>query len=176
VLPPLVVAAVVFFLLVPTAWVAVQGALPFLRGRGAETAVGGSLLSVLYPYLLSALIELLHTLRILRPHDEVGEGAAAFLRRTAASGGRFRRRYLVLGHTHCPTVVPVEVPVGEALYLNSGTWIPQWADDRQDLAGRIIYTYIRFDLAEGEYRHHMLEWDDQAGEGRAARLFAAPAL
>ncbi len=174
VIPPLVLLAVVFFLAVPSAWRAAQEALPLLRGRGAEAAVGGSLLSVLYPWLLSALIELLRMLRILRPCDHLGEAAAAHLRRTATVGPEHRRRYLVLGHTHDPTVAAVPVARGEAYYLNTGTWIPTWADDRQDLAGRIVYTYVRFDREGGEYRHRMLEWDDQAGEGRPARLFARP--
>lgn len=169
VLPPLVVLAIACFLLVPSAWRAVQEALPFLRGRGAETAVGGGLLSALYPYILSAVMELLYALRILRHKDEVREAAEAFLKRAPVVP--WRRRYLVLGHTHAATVVPVAVDGGEAFYLNTGTWIPTWAEDRQDLAGRIIYSYIRFDLDGYEYRHRMLEWDDQAGEGRPARLF-----
>lgn len=175
VIPPLVLLAVIFFLAVPSAWRAVQESLPFLRGRGAEVAVGGSLLSALYPWLLSALIELLQLLRILRPCDQLGDAATAWLKRAAMTGPEHRRRYLVLGHTHDPTVAAVEVARGEAYYLNTGTWIPTWADDRQDLAGRIIYTYVHFEREGGEYRHRMLEWDDQAGEGRPARLFARPA-
>ncbi len=83
VIPPLVALAVAFFLAVPSAWRAVQQALPFLRGNGAEAAFGGSALGLLYPYLLSALIELLHALKILRPRDHLGEAAAAHLK----SGG-----------------------------------------------------------------------------------------
>lgn len=43
-------------------------------------------------------------------------------------------------------------------YLNTGTWIPNWREDRPDLSGLIISTFVRFEFSDDVYTYETLEW------------------
>jgi len=51
-----------------------------------------------------------------------------------------------------------EFEAEEVWYLNTGTWISNWREDRPDLSGRIIRTFVRFEFSDGVYTHETLEW------------------
>lgn len=65
-----------------------------------------------------------------------------------------------MGHTHVSAMK--RIPGGDSrldLYINTGTWIALWPNDRPDLLGRTVYTYAQFDAADDGYRGQALEWD-----------------
>lgn len=51
-----------------------------------------------------------------------------------------------------------EFEAEEVWYLNTGTWIPNWREDRPGLSGRIIRTFVRFEFWDGVYTYETLEW------------------
>ena len=139
-------------------------------------AAGGALFPALLPWLVSAGKEVLRTLGILDDGDPLEEGAVEALREAFPDGGtRGRERvYAVMGHTHRQTVARLEgVPGAGAFYANTGTWIPLWPRNREDLAGEVFYSFLRFDREAGGYVHEALEWDDAAGAARPARMLRA---
>lgn len=136
-------------------------------------AAGGALFPALLPWLVSAGKEVLRTLGFLRDEDPLVEGALEALREAFPDGeARGRGRvYAVMGHTHRQIVTRLEGFSGaEAFYANTGTWIPLWPEDREDLAGEVFYSFLRFDREPGGYVHTALEWDDAAGADRPARM------
>jgi hypothetical protein len=172
--PPLFAGLVVLFVVLPDAWAAVESRLSWLtRGRAlAGGGIVGVLFPALLPYAVGFLQEMGRAFGLFKPRDPVAEGAHAVLERFAR-GNRWRRVYVVMGHTHRQDVQTRSAGYRYETYINTGTWIPLWPLDRQDLVGRIIYSFAQFDLTEeGEYAHLMLQWDDQAGHPRAARILA----
>ena len=83
------------------------------------------------------------------------------------------RSYVVMGHTHWQEVRRLG---GNRTYMNCGTWVPIWPRDRNDLAGRVFYSFLEFrrpgpdDPWEGGPMH----WNDDAREPRPSRLMSAP--
>ena len=59
----------------------------------------------------------------------------------------------------------LEFEAEEVSYLNTGTWIPNWREDRPDLSGRIIRTFVRFAFSDGVYTYETLEWAIRAEPG-----------
>lgn len=196
-LPLATAALIALFLLFPGAGDGLVERIPFLGSRWVRLggSAGGLLAPGLLPFVVSALREAWRTLRPGSDLDALQEGGARALDRHFGAGGTaaaHRRVYAVMGHTHEQTVV--RLPAGgsgddgkrgdrpgaaegrgpgrpEKFYVNSGTWIPLWPEDREDLAGRVIYSFVRFEIGpSGEYRHASLEWEDPAGEPRPARI------
>ena len=99
--------------------------------------------------------------------DEYGKKAHEVLSSWKASASRL---YCVMGHTHRPDVQGLgSIGGAEGMYLNSGSWTPNWRVSRPDLNGQVIYTFIEFTLEGGEYRHRILEWrDDRGADGAPA--------
>jgi hypothetical protein len=87
-----------------------------------------------------------------------------------------RRFYAVMGHTHDQDVQRLPNLGGATtLYLNTGTWIPIWSEDRPDLAGRVLFPFVHFRLATSqEYRHEYKEWRDDRGEAAESYILEPP--
>lgn len=177
-IPVLTVGVVAAAILVPDFRAWLLEAVPFLANPWGRLfgAVGGALFPALLPFVISGVREILRTLGLLREEDPLKEGAVEALREAfpeAEARGR-RRVYAVMGHTHRQIVTRLEGFSGaEAFYANTGTWIPLWPQNREDLAGEIFYSFLRFDREPGGYVHAAREWDDAAGEARPARMLAA---
>jgi UDP-2,3-diacylglucosamine pyrophosphatase LpxH len=103
--------------------------------------------------------------------DEYAEGIYEVLQQRT---GSFEQVYGIVGHTHRMDVQDLGT-IGQTrcFYLNSGSWTPRWDEHRPDMNGRIEYSFISLDLENGEYRHRMLEWRDDRGEGAPALLYAS---
>jgi UDP-2,3-diacylglucosamine pyrophosphatase LpxH len=111
--------------------------------------------------------------------DHYAEGIARALQSLEPAAIRM---YGVAGHTHAMDVQNLEVPeeIGggatsrsfQAIYVNSGSWSPRWAQNRPDLLGKVEYSFIEFtrDDETHEYTHHSLEWRDDRGEPVLATL------
>lgn len=181
VIPPLTAA----FL---AGWILVPGFAQFFLARFAFlgsgwTRAGGSALGILFPMLLPFVIgagrELWRQVRslpvlagLLTRRDRLEAGAEKVLAKTFSQPGPLTRVYAVMGHTHRHAVVFLGHGNGtRRFYLNSGTWIPLWPDDRRDLVGQVLYSFLAFETdPNGEYSHGAYVWDDAAGEARPARI------
>lgn len=82
--------------------------------------------------------------------------------------------YGVLGHTHRPDVQALPPIAGAPVrYLNSGTWVALWDDERPDRAGRVSYSVLVFARAsEGGYHHQSMEWASVVGRLVPATILA----
>jgi hypothetical protein len=89
----------------------------------------------------------------------------------------FSRVYAVMGHTHDQDVQRLpELGGATTLYLNTGTWIPIWPDDRPDLAGQVLFPFVHFRReSSNEYRHEYAEWRDDRGEPAESYILEPPA-
>jgi choline dehydrogenase-like flavoprotein/UDP-2,3-diacylglucosamine pyrophosphatase LpxH len=147
-------------LLWPQARHAVADALPRLRYW--ITAVG-----LLSPYALGFLHDLLPRRRPKVGEDAYAEGIYEALSRLGFCADH-PRIYGVVGHTHVPDVQELPALTGRQVrYLNSGTWIPLWDEDRPDLMGRVVYSFIQFTLQLGGwYSHSHGEWHAAARTDR----------
>lgn len=167
--PPVTLALLALHIARPDWFAWIPG---WLRIGGTVAGIG---LPAIMPYLLGAIGEILREFGPAREEPLVS-GARAALRRAFPGGAPPRRRYAVFGHTH----VQMSVRLGDGggggeFYVNAGTWTPLWPRDRQDLIGRVYYSFARFDRgADAEYAHGSFVWDDQAGEPRAAPMLAPP--
>jgi UDP-2,3-diacylglucosamine pyrophosphatase LpxH len=134
--------------------------------------VGGALFPAIFPWLVSAGKEVLRTLGVTGEEDPLREAAVEALREAFAGREDGGRIYAVMGHTHRQIATRLEgLPGADAFYVNTGTWIPLWPQDREDLAGDVVYSFTRFDRTpEGGYEHFSAEWDDSAGAARPARM------
>jgi len=88
----------------------------------------------------------------------------------------FSRMYAVMGHTHDQDVQRLPNLNGATtLYLNTGTWIPIWPDDRPDLAGQVLFPFVHFRRETSqEYRHEYAEWRDDRGEPAESYILEPP--
>src|SRR6185503_12239495 len=106
--------------------------------RAALTAgVLGFLLPSLLPYLAGAAREVGQILHLFHPRDHVAEGAKVILE-NMATRGTHKRVYVVMGHTHRQDARSFKRNGVETIYINTGTWIPLWPKNRQDLIGKTI--------------------------------------
>jgi len=127
-------------------------------------------LGILAPYLTAAFREFVKWLGSKMRHspqageDEMSQGVYASMEKLKFPA--FSRMYAVMGHTHDQDVQLLPNLGGATtLYLNTGTWIPIWPDDRPDLAGQVLFPFVHFRReASQEYRHEYAEWRDDRGE------------
>lgn len=137
-------------------WPAIGGRLVSLFGRW-NWLLGA--LGFAFPWIVGVLHDLIPPRRPAAGEDHVAAGLyRALLER--ARGVKAATLYGVLGHTHAQDVQKLP-PVGDAaaFYVNTGTWIAIWPEDRLDLAGRTLHPIVRFARqASGEYRLDYLEW------------------
>jgi UDP-2,3-diacylglucosamine pyrophosphatase LpxH len=171
VLPPILVP-VALVLLTPIRN-SVLGFLPAGVGT-AVTIVIGILLSGVFPYVAGVAGDVLKRLRGHRPpSDHQFDAARHVVDSELASCGR-TRKYVCMGHSHVSAVRRIDTE-GNHLYLNTGTWIALWPDDRPDLIGRTIYTYATFDSDGDGYVARALEWDEHADRPRPATILVPAA-
>ncbi|MBN1178128.1 MAG: hypothetical protein JXD18_02885 [Anaerolineae bacterium] len=86
-------------------------------------------------------------------------------------------RFYVFGHDHKPDVRIVEQPEagGPVYYVNTGSWIPWFAEGKrrlQTLGQEVQFTFARLVEGENGYALDLLRWNDDAG--RADRQFTPP--
>jgi len=126
-------------------------------------------LGILAPYLAAAFREFVRWLgRKTRRSAQVGEdemaqGVYASIEKLKFPA--FSRMYAVMGHTHDQDVQSLpDLGSATTLYLNTGTWIPIWPEDRPDLAGQVLFPFVHFRRETSqEYRHEYAEWRDDRG-------------
>jgi UDP-2,3-diacylglucosamine pyrophosphatase LpxH len=127
-------------------------------------------LGMLAPYLAAAFREFVKWLgRIKRRPAQVGEDEMARGVYATMQNIKFptaSRIYAVMGHTHDQDIQCLPDMAGATvLYLNTGTWIPVWPEDRPDLDGQVLFPFIHFSrVSPQEYRHEYLEWRDDRGK------------
>jgi len=90
----------------------------------------------------------------------------------------YTQKYVIVGHTHEQDSrrLPDNAAPGPSMYLNTGTWIPLWSDDRPDLHGKSLRPFVRLDLTtldKGvEYRHAHQQWNDERGVTEPSIIFS----
>jgi UDP-2,3-diacylglucosamine pyrophosphatase LpxH len=129
------------------------------------------------PYLAAVARDLVPTRRPRGAEDEFGVRIREAMRRSPPAG-KYQRLYGTMGHTHGEDVQGCDSFDGRrVLYLNSGTWIPLWSEDRVDLLGRSLRPFLRFQWNGSEYEHEHLQWNDDRMEPRPSVILerAAPA-
>jgi UDP-2,3-diacylglucosamine pyrophosphatase LpxH len=172
ILPPLLVLFGIAVLVSPS----LQDALKIVHKIRAALTAGalGFLLPSLLPYLVGAAREVGQILHLFHPRDHVAEGAEGILE-NMATRGTHKRVYVVMGHTHRQDARSFKRNGVETIYINTGTWIPLWPKNRQDLIGKTILSFASFERgADGEFFHQCCEWDDEAREARPARILRTP--
>ncbi len=136
---------------------------------------------MLAPYLAAAFREFVRWLGRKKRRsaqageDEMSRGVYASMEKLKFPA--FSRMYAVMGHTHDQDVQRLpDVSGATTLYLNTGTWIPIWPDDRPDLAGQVLFPFVHFRLeTSNEYRHEYAEWRDDRGEPAESYILEPPA-
>ena len=137
-------------------------------------------LGILAPYLTAAFREFVRWLGRKKRHsaqageDEMSQGVYASMEKLKLPA--FSRMYAVMGHTHDQDVQRLPNLNGATtLYLNTGTWIPIWPDDRPDLAGQVLFPFVHFRRETSqEYRHEYAEWRDDRGEPAESYILEPP--
>jgi UDP-2,3-diacylglucosamine pyrophosphatase LpxH len=137
-------------------------------------------LGILAPYLTAAFREFVRWLGRKKRHsaqageDEMSQGVYASMEKLKLPA--FNRMYAVMGHTHDQDVQRLPNLNGATtLYLNTGTWIPIWPDDRPDLAGQVLFPFVHFQRETSqEYSHEYAEWRDDRGEPAESYILEPP--
>jgi UDP-2,3-diacylglucosamine pyrophosphatase LpxH len=130
--------------------------------------VGG--MGMLAPYLAAAFREFIRWLGRKKRHraqvgeDDMSRGVYAAMQKVKFPAAR--RIYAVMGHTHDQDIQSLpELHGAKVLYLNTGTWIPVWPDDRPDLGGQVLFPFVHFRRVKlHEYEHEYMEWRDDRGK------------
>lgn len=154
--PVLTVLVIALILVLPVA-----GARIFAFFGQASWAFGT--LGLFFPFLIGVLRDAFPGRRPAVGEDDFAFGIYGALQERVAERVT-GTRYGVVGHTHVQDVQSLPPIAGApALYLNTGTWVPLWQADRPDLAGRILYPFVRFTMgASGAYGHEYWQWDGSA--------------
>ena len=163
----IVLIAILSFIFEPVrtqAWSVISGRNPIVRI--------GVIVAAIAPWLIAGLQEVLRKKKRAHGDDEYGEGIYEALQ---GRTGSFQQMYGIVGHTHRMDAQDLgTIGAARCFYLNSGSWTPRWDEHRPDLNGRVEYSFIRLELVNGEYRHRLLEWRDDRGEGAPATIYAPP--
>jgi hypothetical protein len=145
---------------------------------GIMAVIGG--LGLLAPYLAAALRELVNRLGRKKQRKQVGEddlarGVYAAMQKLTFPAAT--NIYAVMGHTHDQDIQCLpDLGAAQVLYLNTGTWIPVWPNDRPDLNGQVLFPFVRFHrIGAEEYRHEYAEWRDDRGEPAESYILEPPA-
>ncbi len=153
----------------------------FFITRHPMSSMALGALGILAPYLTAAFREFVRWLgRKKRGRKQVGEDEMAqgvYASMKALKFPPFGRMYAVMGHTHDQDIqsLPGLNDGGTTLYLNTGTWIPVWPDNRPDLAGQVLFPFVRFRRESSqEYSHEYMEWRDDRGEPAESYILEPP--
>ncbi|MBZ5508328.1 MAG: hypothetical protein LAO78_22945 [Acidobacteriia bacterium] len=138
-------------------------------------------LGMVAPYLAAAFRELVNWLgrkkkkSALVGEDEMARGVNAAIRKLKFPGAR--TIYAVMGHTHDQDIQSLpDLEGARVLYLNTGTWIPVWPDDRPDLDGQVLFPFVHFrHVGPQGYSHQYLEWRDDRGKPSESYILEPPA-
>lgn len=137
-------------------------------------------LGMVAPYLAAALRELVNWLGRKKKkstavgEDEMARGVNAAIRKFKFSGAQ--TIYAVMGHTHDQDIQSLpDLDGAKVLYLNTGTWIPIWPDDRPDLDGQVLFPFVHFQAGPQGYSHQYLEWRDDRGKPSESYILEPPA-
>jgi UDP-2,3-diacylglucosamine pyrophosphatase LpxH len=134
----------------------IQTALSDWRGR-----IG--VVGILLPYIVGFIRDVWPGKKPKVGEDHFAEGIHGAIDK-ADFRNKYRTIFGVLGHTHHPDVQALpDLHGSKVVYINSGTWIGTWSEDRPELSGRVIKSFVRFDLDDEEYRHRHCRWDAEAG-------------
>jgi UDP-2,3-diacylglucosamine pyrophosphatase LpxH len=152
----------------------------FFVTRHPMSSIALGALGILAPYLAAAFREFVKWLgRKTRRSAQVGEdemsqGVYASMEKLKFPA--FSRMYAVMGHTHDQDVQRLpDLGGATTLYLNTGTWIPVWPEDRPDLDGQVLYPFVHFSRDEARgYSHEYLEWRDDRGEPAESYILESP--
>ena len=152
----------------------------FFITRHPMSSMALGALGILAPYMTAAFREFVRWLgrqkrgRKQVGEDEMSQGVYASMKELKFPP--FSRMYAVMGHTHDQDIQSLpDLNGGRTLYLNTGTWIPVWPDERPDLAGQVLFPFVRFQReAAGEYRHEYVEWRDDRGEPAESYILEPP--
>jgi len=119
------------------------------------------------PYIAAAIREFAAWIARRKPHtigeDDMAEGVYCTLKTLPLPPAQ--QLYAIMGHTHDQDIQKLPaLGNSKVLYLNTGSWIPVWPDDRPDLAGQVLLPLVHLSMqGNGEYRHLYLEWRDDRG-------------
>jgi UDP-2,3-diacylglucosamine pyrophosphatase LpxH len=138
-------------------------------------------LGMVAPYLAAALRELVNLLgrkkkkSLVVGEDEMARGVNAAIRKLKFPDAH--TIYAVMGHTHDQDIQSLpDLDGARVLYLNTGTWIPVWPDDRPDLDGQVLFPFVHFRYAGPQgYCHQYLEWRDDRGKPSESYILEPPA-
>ncbi|HEY2114665.1 MAG TPA: hypothetical protein VGJ51_06225 [Candidatus Angelobacter sp.] len=172
--------------LTPLTILAIAGIFVFARLRDffvvkhPMSAMALGTLGILAPYLAAAFREFVRWLgrKKRRPaqvgEDEMSRGVYASIEKLKFPA--FSRMYAVMGHTHDQDIQRLPDLGGAAtLYLNTGTWIPIWPEDRPDLEGQVLFPFVHFRRETSqEYRHEYAEWRDDRNEPAESYILEPP--
>jgi UDP-2,3-diacylglucosamine pyrophosphatase LpxH len=143
-----------------------------------STALGAA--GLLAPYIAAAFRELVRWLgRKRRKGGQMGEDDMARGVYDTIHQRNFpaaRSVYAVMGHTHDQDIQRLpDIGSAQCLYLNTGTWIPVWPDNRPDLDGQVLFPFVHFHrIAPQEYVHEYLEWRDDRGAPAESYILEPP--
>lgn len=137
-------------------------------------------LGMVAPYLAAALREMVKWLGRKKKkgtaagEDEMAQGVNAAIRKFKFP--RAATIYAVMGHTHDQDIQSLpDLDSAKVLYLNTGTWIPVWPNNRPDLDGQVLFPFIHFRRAGQHYSHEYLEWRDDRGKPAESYILEPPA-
>jgi UDP-2,3-diacylglucosamine pyrophosphatase LpxH len=138
------------------------------------------LVGLFAPYIAAAIRESLvwmkNRKRLPIGEDELAQSVYQTIR-TMPFPAAAKKIYAVMGHTHDQDIQSLpDIGGAKVLYLNTGSWIPVWPEDRPDLAGQTLYPFVRFEKdANGEYDHCYFEWRDDRDQPAEVYIMAPSA-
>jgi hypothetical protein len=122
-----------------------------------------SIAGIAAPYVVGTVRDLIPRRRFSAGDDRHGQGAYETMKEIPFPPDD-PAIYGVMGHTHAPDVQQLRHHGTRSLYyINCGSWAPSWREERPDLTGKTIYSFVLFDLIDGHYKHKCLEWRDDRG-------------
>lgn len=132
-----------------------------------RSIIGGA--GLFAPHLAAALREIVKWLERKWPkkkaigEDDMARGVYVTMQKIKFPAAS--RIYAVMGHTHDQDIQSLpDLNGAKVLYLNTGTWIPVWPEDRPDLNGQILFPFVHFRrVTAEEYSHEYMEWKDDRG-------------
>jgi len=139
-------------------------------------SVAGLSLPVLFPIIAPILSEIARFLG-LTGKNHLLEGAEKVGRHVFPddeardTDARLIPSYVVMGHSHWQEVRRLG---GRRIYMNSGTWVPIWPRDRQDIVGQVYYGFLEFTRPRPDdpWEGRPMQWNDDAREPRPSRLMS----
>jgi UDP-2,3-diacylglucosamine pyrophosphatase LpxH len=147
------------------------------RASAGQVAMGlgGLLFPALMPYIAGAVSEFVRRIKPRSRVDHLMAGARQRIEECLSSVSGSSSFYAVMGHTHAAKSAIMETPLGTIHYFNTGTWIGLWSQERVDMMGRFIYTFLLLTRDhDNRYQHEFMVWNDEACCPRQLQLLVEP--